>query len=247
VLQLLPRLVKALTCARQVRTFSGNAGWCQPGACGPGVSCRRRAPSQTAAPTPVPWRAVAGWVSPARVRAPALRGRLSQGCTPCCPRLYQGECYAARHRLRHHPHRRGGGRSGELSRGQFSDGCGRYPGLVSFPDHGAWRRTPVRAGRCVSPRRPRLGVAPLLQAAVGYAGARGAAASGPRCGHRSGTAHGFSGAVAVRPRHSLEPAPHPAGAPGGRDCRARECQQQPALPDVRGLPPRRLSGPRAAQ
>ena len=32
-----------------------------------------------------------------RASAPSLRGRLSQGHTPCFPRPYQGECHAARH------------------------------------------------------------------------------------------------------------------------------------------------------
>ena len=39
----------------------------------------------------------------------------------------------------------------------------------------------------------------------------------------------------------------PARDPGGRDCRACKRQQQSALPNAGGLPPRRLSRPRAAQ
>ena len=67
----------------------------------------------------------------------------------------------------------------------------RHPGLVSLPDHHAWRRTPVRTGGRAPPGRPGLGVAPLLQAALGDAGARDADETGYRCRHRPGAARGI--------------------------------------------------------
>src|SRR5215475_14683232 len=60
---------------------------------GRGVCCRRRAPSQAAAPTPVSGRAVAGWVSAARELTCPPRVTVARRI-PGLPRLYQGECHA---------------------------------------------------------------------------------------------------------------------------------------------------------
>src|SRR5262245_20003410 len=106
---------------------------------------------------------------------PGTRGAPGQ---PDASRVITGKGghHAARHRLRHHPYRRGRCRSGQLPGDQFLHRQWRHPGLVSVPDRLTWRRAPVWAGCGVLPGRPRL---ELLRSFKRQLATRGPAAAIP--------------------------------------------------------------------